>query len=239
MVGPDDTTYEWMAGREFAPRDEMWDRALAHWRTLPTNDDAVFDREETIDMAGVEPQVTWGVSPEHVIGINERVPSPEQAPAEKRDAYRVALEYTGLRPGDPIMGTPIDEVFIGSCVESRISDLRVAADVVRGRRVAPNVIAWVVPGSRQVKSQAEAEGLDRVFLDAGFQWREPSCSKCYGSNGDHVPPGKRSLSNSNRNFIGRQGTGAITHLVSTPMAAAGAITGRITDVRRLMAGEPA
>ncbi|HSH76879.1 MAG TPA: 3-isopropylmalate dehydratase large subunit [Longimicrobiales bacterium] len=239
MVGPDDTTYEWMAGREFAPRGRFWDQALAHWRTLPTDDDAVFDREETIDMSGVDPQVTWGVSPEHVIGINDRIPSPENAPPEKREAYRIALDYTGLRPGDPIMGTPIDEVFIGSCVESRITDLRVAADVVRGRRVAENVIAWVVPGSRQVKSQAEAEGLDRVFREAGFQWREPSCSKCYGSNGDHVPPGRRSLSNSNRNFIGRQGTGAITHLVSTPMAAAGAITGRITDVRRLVAGEPA
>jgi 3-isopropylmalate/(R)-2-methylmalate dehydratase large subunit len=239
MVAPDDTTYEWMAGREFAPRGAMWDRAMAHWRTLPTDADATFDREETLDMSGVEPQVTWGVSPEHAIGINDRIPSPDQAPSEKREAYQVALDYTGLRPGDPIMGTPIDEVFIGSCVESRIDDLRVAAQVVRGRRVAPNVIAWVVPGSRQVKSQAEAEGLDRIFREAGFEWREPSCSKCYGSNGDHVPPGKRSLSNSNRNFIGRQGTGAITHLVSTPMAAAGAIAGRITDVRRLIAGEPA
>jgi 3-isopropylmalate/(R)-2-methylmalate dehydratase large subunit len=239
MVGPDDTTYEWMAGREFAPRGAMWDRAIAHWRTLATEPDAVFDREETIDMSGVEPQVTWGVSPEHTIGVNGRIPSPGNAPAEKREAYEIALAYTGLRPGDPIEGTPIDEAFIGSCVESRISDLRVAAEVVRGRRVAPNVVAWVVPGSRLVKSQAEAEGLDRIFREAGFQWREPSCSKCYGSNGDHVPPGKRSLSNSNRNFIGRQGTGAITHLASTPMVAAAAITGRITDVRRLMAGGPA
>ncbi len=239
MIAPDDTTYEWMAGREFAPSGQMWDRAVANWRTLPTNADAVFDREETIDMSGVEPQVTWGVSPEHVIGINGRIPDPASAPVEKREAYRIALDYTGLRPGDPILGTPIDEAFIGSCVESRISDLRIAAQVVRGRRVAPNVIAWVVPGSRQIKSQAEAEGLDRIFKEAGFQWREPSCSKCYGPNGDYVPPGKRSLANSNRNFIGRQGTGAITHLASTPMVAASAITGRITDVRTLMAGGPA
>ena len=239
MVAPDDTTYEYLAGCEFAPRGRFWDMAVEHWRTLPTDEDAVFDREETIDMSGVEPQVSWGVSPEHVIGIGDRVPDPDDAPAEKREAYRRAIDYTGLTPGDPIMGTPIDEVFIGSCVESRISDFRVAADIVRGRRVAPNVLAWAVPGSKLVKRQAEAEGLDVVFKEAGFEWREPSCSKCYGSNGDFVPPGRRSLSNSNRNFIGRQGTGAITHLVSTPMAAAGAVTGRITDVRRLMAGEPA
>lgn len=239
MIAPDDTTFEYLAGREFAPKDEYWDQALRFWRTLPSDPDAVFDREETVDMSGVEPQVTWGVSPEHVIGIGDRVPDPSRAPAEKREAYRLALDYTGLRPGDPIMGTPIDEAFIGSCVESRISDLRAAAQVVRGRKVAEGVIAWVVPGSRQIKRQAEAEGLDRVFREAGFQWREPSCSKCYGSNGDYVPPGKRSLANSNRNFIGRQGTGAITHLASTTTVAASAITGRITDVRRLMAGEPA
>ena len=239
MVAPDDTTFEYLAGREFAPRGRFWDMAVEHWRTLPTEADAVFDREETIDMSGVEPQVSWGVSPEHVIGIGDRVPDPAAAPLDKQEAYRRAIEYTGLTPGQPIMGTPIDEVFIGSCVESRISDFRVAAEIVRGRRVAPNVVAWVVPGSKQVKRQAEAEGLDRIFLEAGFEWREPSCSKCYGSNGDFVPPGKRCLSNSNRNFVGRQGTGAITHLASTPMAAAGAIAGRITDVRRLMAGGPA
>ncbi len=188
-------------------------------------------------MSSLEPQVTWGVSPEHVIGIGDRVPDPDRAPANKREAYRAALEYTRLKPGDPIAGTPVDEVFIGSCSESRISDLRLVAQVVKGRKVAPNVLAWVVPGSRPIKRQAEAEGLDRIFKEAGFDWREPGCSKCYGSNGDLVAKGKRSASNSNRNYIGRQGVDAITHLVSTPMAAAAAIAGRIVDVRRLMAGE--
>ncbi len=237
MVAPDDTTYEYVASREFAPRGELWDQALAYWRSLPSDDDAAFYRDETIDMTGVEPQVTWGISPEHVIGISERIPAPDDAPFEKRDAWRRALEYTRLTPGDTIADTPIDEVFIGSCAESRISDLRAAAEVVRGRRVAPNVLAWVIAGSQPVKRQAEAEGLDRIFRDAGFDWREPGCSKCYGSNGDLVAQGKRCVSNSNRNYVGRQGIDAITHLVSTPMAAAAAIAGRIVDVRRLMAGE--
>ena len=237
MVAPDDATYEYVASREFAPRGELWDQALAYWRSLPSDDDAAFYRDETIDMTDVEPQVTWGISPEHVIGISERIPAPDDAPFEKRDAWRRALEYTRLTPGDTIANTPIDEVFIGSCAESRISDLRAAAEVVRGRRVAPNVLAWVIAGSQPVKRQAEAEGLDRIFRDAGFDWREPGCSKCYGSNGDLVAQGKRCVSNSNRNYVGRQGIDAITHLVSTPMAAAAAIAGRIVDVRRLMAGE--
>ena len=237
-VAPDDTTYEWVEGREFAPRGAQWDQALAYWRTLPSDPDAVFDREETIDMTGVEPQVTWGVNPEHVVGISGRVPGPDDAPADKREVYQKALDYTGLTPGDPIAGTPLNEAFIGSCAESRISDLRAAARVVEGRRVAPGVLAWVVAGSIPTKRQAEAEGLDRIFKDAGFDWREPSCSKCVGMNGDHVPPGHRCISNSNRNYIGRQGQNAITHLASAPMVAAGAIAGRIVDVRRLMAGEP-
>ncbi len=238
MVAPDDTTYEYLAGREFAPSERYWDQAVAFWRTLPTDDDAVFDREETIDMTGVEPQVTWGISSEHVMGVSERVPDPDNAPAGHRGTYRTALNYTGLTPGDPIAGTPIDEVFIGSCTESRIDDLRAAAEVVEGRQVAPNVIAWVVPGSLPIRRQAEAEGLDRIFTEAGFEWRMPSCSKCIGMNGDHVAPGNRAVSNSNRNFIGRQGRDSITHLASTPMAAAAAIAGRIVDVRRLMQGEP-
>jgi 3-isopropylmalate/(R)-2-methylmalate dehydratase large subunit len=237
MVAPDDTTFEYMATREFRPRAEYWDRALAYWRTIPSDADAGFDRDETIDMSRLEPQVTWGVSPEHVIGISGRVPDPANAPAGKREAWRAALEYTRLKPGDPIMGTPIDEAFIGSCSESRIGDLRLVAQVVKGRRVAPNVLAWIVPGSKPVKRQAEAEGLDRTFKEAGFDWREPGCSKCYGSNGDLVAKGKRCASNSNRNYIGRQGVDAITHLVSAPMVAAAAIAGRIVDVRRLMAGE--
>ncbi len=239
MVAPDDTTFEYLAGREFSPPARYWDRALEYWRSFPSDADAVFDREETIDMSGVEPQVTWGVSPEHVVGVSGRVPDPDDAPGDKREAYRAALDYSGLTPGDPIAGTPINEVFIGSCAESRISDLRSAAEVVRGRSVAPDVLAWVIPGAMPIKRQAEAEGLHRVFLDAGFEWREPGCSKCVASNGEHVPPGNRCVSNSNRNYIGRQGRGAITHLVSTPMAAAAAIAGRIVDVRQLMAGEPA
>jgi 3-isopropylmalate/(R)-2-methylmalate dehydratase large subunit len=226
-----------MANTRFRPRGEHWDQAVAYWRTLTTDDDATLYRDETIDMTSLEPQVTWGTSPEQVMGISERVPAPDDVPFEKREAWQRALDYTKLVPGNTIADMPIDEVFIGSCVESRISDLRVAAEVVRGRQVAPDVLAWVVPGSKPVKAQAEAEGLDRIFKDAGFDWREPGCSKCYGSNGDLVAQGKRSVSNSNRNYVGRQGIDAITHLTSTPMAAAAAIAGRIVDVRRLMAGE--
>lgn len=235
MVGPDDTTYEWLAGREFAPSEEYWDQAVAYWRTLPTDENAVFDREETIDVSGVEPQVTWGINPEHAIGINDRVPDPERAPAQKRETYRQAIAYSGLTPGAPILGTPVDEVFIGSCVESRITDLRAAAEIVRGRRVASTVqAAWVVAGSNAVKRQAEAEGLDRVFLEAGFEWRESGCSKCYGPNGDYVAPGRRCISNSNRNYIGRQGRDTKTNLASTTTVAASAIEGRIADVRNYL-----
>ena len=237
MVAPDDTTFEYMATREFRPRAEYWDQALAYWRTIPSDANAVFDRDETIDMSRLEPQVTWGVSPEHVIG--DQRPGAGSGPGSGRETRGLSgrAGYTKLKPGDPIVGTPIDEVFIGSCSESRIDDLRLVAQVVKGRRVAPNVLAWVVPGSKPVKRQAEAEGLDRIFKEAGFDWREPGCSKCYGSNGDLVAKGKRCASNSNRNYIGRQGVDAITHLVSAPMAAAAAIAGRIVDVRRLMAGE--
>jgi 3-isopropylmalate/(R)-2-methylmalate dehydratase large subunit len=235
MVGPDDTTFEWLKGREFAPSEQYWDRALAYWRTLPTEADAVFDRDETIDMSGVDPQVTWGIAPEHALGINERIPDPEQAPPSKRDSYRQAIAYSGFTPGQPILGTPIDEVFIGSCVESRISDLRAAAQVVKGRRVAANVkAAWVVPGSNATKRQAEAEGLDRVFKEAGFEWREAGCSKCYGPNGDFVAPGRRCISNSNRNYVGRQGRDTRTSLASTTTVAASAIEGRIADVRKYL-----
>ena len=235
MVGPDDTTYEWLAGREFAPSEQYWDQALAQWRALPSDDDAVFDREETVDMTGVEPQVTWGINPEHAIGIGDRVPDPERAPSQKRETYRQAIEYSGLTPGQPILGTPIDEAFIGSCAESRITDLRTAAEVVRGRRVAENVqSAWVIAGSTATKRQAEAEGLDRIFLEAGFEWRESGCSKCYGSNGDYVAPGNRCISNSNRNYIGRQGRDTKTNLASTATVAASAIEGRIADVRNYL-----
>ena len=239
MVAPDDTTFEYLADREFSPRGPYWDQAVDHWRTLPSDPGAAFDRDETIDVSGIEPQVTWGVSPEHVVGVSGRVPDPADAPPAQREAYRAALDYTGLAPGEPIAGTPIDEVFIGSCTESRIDDLRAAAEVVDGRRVSADVLAWVIPGSLPIKRQAEAEGLDRIFTQAGFEWREPGCSKCVAMNGEHVAPGRRCVSNSNRNFIGRQGRDAITHLASTPMAAAAAIAGRIVDVRRMIAGEPA
>jgi len=235
MVGPDDKTYEWLHGREFAPSDEYWDQAMRLWQTLPTDADAVFDREESIDMSGVDPMVTWGINPEHAIGINDRIPDPDRAPAEKRGTYRQAIEYSGLVPGQPILGTPVDEAFIGSCVESRITDLRAAAEVVRGRKVAENVkAAWVIPGSNTIKAQAESEGLHRVFLEAGFEWREAGCSKCYGPNGDYVAPGRRSISNSNRNYIGRQGRDTKTNLASTTTVAASAIEGRIADVRNYL-----
>jgi 3-isopropylmalate/(R)-2-methylmalate dehydratase large subunit len=235
MVASDDTTYEWLRGREYAPPDEYWDQAVAQWRELHSDDDAVFDREETIDMSGVDPMVTWGINPEHAIPITGRVPDPDRAPAVKRETYRQAIAYSGLTPGAPILGTPVDEVFIGSCVESRISDLRAAAEIVRGRRVASNVqTAWVVPGSNATKRQAEAEGLHRIFLEAGFEWREAGCSKCYGPNGDFVAPGRRCISNSNRNYIGRQGRDTKTNLASTTTVAASAIEGRIADVRNYL-----
>jgi 3-isopropylmalate/(R)-2-methylmalate dehydratase large subunit len=235
MVGPDDTTYEYLAGGEFSPKEEYWDQALAHWRSLPTDAAAVFDLEETIDASEIAPQITWGTSPEHVLSVVDRIPDPEANPRE-RLAYRAALDYTGLTPGSPIAGTPIQRVFIGSCANSRLSDLRIAARVAEGRSVAANVEAWVVPGSKKVKREAEAEGLDRIFTAAGFQWREPGCSLCLAANGEAVAPGDHCVSTSNRNFIGRQGRDSITHLASPPMAAAAAIAGEIVDVRRLMEG---
>jgi 3-isopropylmalate/(R)-2-methylmalate dehydratase large subunit len=236
MVGPDDSTYEYLVGGQFSPKEQYWDEAMEYWRSLPSDADARFDREETIDASLIEPQITWGTSPEHVISVADRIPDPAANP-QNREAYRAALDYTGLAGGEPIAGTPIQRVFIGSCANSRISDLRVAARVAEGRRVASNVEAWVVPGSKAVKRQAEAEGLDRIFLAAGFQWREPGCSLCLASNGEFVAPGHHCVSTSNRNFIGRQGRDSITHLASPPMAAAAAIAGAIVDVRRLMEGD--
>ncbi len=233
MVAPDDTTYEYLHGRDFSPKGAMWDRAVAHWRTLPSDPDATFDREHTVDMARVAPQITWGTSPEHVIAVDRSIPDPETGPEDKREAWRAALQYQGLEPGQKIEGTRVDWVFIGSCTNSRLSDLRAAAAIARGRQKAPHVTAWIVPGSERVKKQAEAEGLDQVFRDAGFEWREPGCSMCIASNGERVGPGQRSVSTSNRNFVGRQGPGARTHLASPAMAAAAAIKGAIADVRKL------
>jgi 3-isopropylmalate/(R)-2-methylmalate dehydratase large subunit len=234
LVAPDDTTFAYLAGREYAPRGATWERALEHWRTLPSDAEARFDRDEVIDATEVRPQVTWGTSPAHTVAVDGCVPDPATAAdAHTRRAWQDALAYMDLEPGQPLEGLPIQRVFIGSCTNSRLGDLRAAADVVRGRRVAEGVIAWVVPGSQPVKREAEAEGLDRVFLEAGFAWREPGCSVCSATNGEFVPPGQRCVSTSNRNFVGRQGPGARTHLASPVLAAAAAVTGRITDPRRL------
>ena len=234
LIAPDDSTYEFLAGRTYAPKGAQWDEAVTAWRKLPTDPDAQFDRQFDIDTAAIAPQVTWGTSPEHVIAVDQRIPDPASvADAGRRSAMELALDYMGLQPGKPILGTKIDWVFIGSCTNGRLSDLRAAAAVARGRKVAAGVHAWVVPGSETVKRDAEAEGLDRVFTDAGFEWREPGCSMCLAANGETVPPGQRSVSTSNRNFVGRQGPRARTHLASPAMAVAAAVAGAIADVRQL------
>jgi len=233
MVAVDDTTIAYLKGRPFAPKGEMWDRAVAYWRTLRSDPGAKFEKTVKFDAAQIKPQVTWGTSPEMVDTIDGRVPDPAQLlDPQKRAAVERALHYMGLQPDTPIKEIRIDKVFIGSCTNSRIEDLRVAADIVRGRRVASNVkLAMVVPGSGLVKRQAESEGLDRVFRAAGFEWREPGCSMCLAMNDDRLEAGERCASTSNRNFEGRQGTGGRTHLVSPAMAAAAAIAGRFVDVR--------
>ena len=234
MVAPDDTTFAYLNGRPLAPAGAAWDRALAYWRTLPSDAGCQFDREVTLDAAQIAPMVTWGTSPEDAVSILDRVPDPSSAPdATKRDAMVGSLAYMDLTPGTPIDQIAVDRVFIGSCTNSRIEDLRSAASVVRGRKAV--IPSWVVAGSGLVKRQAEAEGLDKVFREAGFEWREPGCSMCVGMNGDTGLPGQRIASTSNRNFVGRQGRGVRTHLVSPAMAAAAAVTGRFTDVRRLLA----
>jgi 3-isopropylmalate/(R)-2-methylmalate dehydratase large subunit len=234
MVAPDDKTFEFLRGRPYAPQGAMWEQAVASWRQLPSDADALFDSEVLIDVEKIIPQVTWGTSPEHVIGVDGRIPDPHAIDDPvRRAAIETALEYMGLNAGAPIAGTPVDWVFIGSCTNSRLSDLRAAAEVARGRKVASGVRAWVVPGSENVKREAVAEGLDKVFLEAGFEWREPGCSMCLAANGETVGPGQRSVSTSNRNFVGRQGPRARTHLASPASAAAAAIAGAIADVRML------
>lgn len=234
LIAPDERTFEYLRGRPWAPQGEDFEAAVAYWRTLPTDDGASFDHEELIDASAVVPTITWGTSPEQAIRIDAMIPDPATAPdGEQRDAQAAALAYMGLQAGQAIAGTPVDWVFIGSCANSRLSDLRAAAHIARGRRVAAGVTAWIVPGSENVKRAAEAEGLRAVFEAAGFEWREPGCSMCVAANGEQVPPGQRSISTSNRNFVGRQGPGARTHLASPAMAAAAAVTGCITDVREL------
>jgi 3-isopropylmalate/(R)-2-methylmalate dehydratase large subunit len=232
MVAPDDTTFEYLHGRPYAPAGSMWDQALARWRTLPSDAAAVFDRELSIDGSAIEPMVTWGTSPEDAVPIGGHIPDPLQlADVARRDSAMRALEYMDLRPGQALEGIAIDRVFIGSCTNSRMEDLRAVAQVIAGRRT--QVPTMIVPGSTAVKRQAEAEGLGRAFRAAGAQWLESGCSMCVAMNGDTVAPGERCASSSNRNFAGRQGPGARTHLMSPAMAAAAAVTGRLTDVRRL------
>jgi len=234
MIAPDDTTFAYIEGRPYAPKGEAFDHAVEYWRTLPSDPGAHYDRIVTLHASEIAPMVTWGTSPETVLPITGVVPNPA---AVEDEAARVQmqrmLDYMALTPGQKLAEIPVDVVFIGSCTNGRIEDIRAAATVVRGKRVAPGVRAMVVPGSGLVKLQAEAEGLDRVMLDAGFEWREAGCSMCLGMNPDKLTPGQRCASTSNRNFEGRQGPGGRTHLLSPAMAAAAAVTGRLTDVREL------
>lgn len=231
MIAPDDTTFSYMEGRPFAPKDADWDAALAYWRSLPSDPEAGFDRSIDLDARDIAPMVTWGTNPEHALPITDAVPKLDAADANRRADIEAALSYMGIAPGTRLTDIAVDRVFIGSCTNARIEDLRAAADVARlGRATVPTV---VVPGSTPIKRQAEAEGLDRVFADAGFEWRDAGCSMCTALNGDALAPGERCASTSNRNFRGRQGPNGRTHLMSPAMAAAAALTGRLTDVRTL------
>ena len=235
MVAPDEKTMDYVKGREFAPEGANWDLAVAHWKGLQSDAHSTFDEERFVNVEDVRPQFTWGTSPEHVMAIDELIPDPsEQSDLEKRNGYAAALEYTGLKAGQSLQGQKIDQVFIGSCTNSRLSDLQEAAGIIQGQKVASHVDAWVVPGSHDIKVAAEAEGLDVIFKKAGFDWRNPGCSLCVGSNGELVPEGGRCVSTSNRNFVGRQGKNSRTHLASPISAAASAIRGEITDVRKMM-----
>ena len=234
MIAPDQTTIDYIRGKEFAPKGEALEQAIAYWLTLKSDEGAHFDAEGVLDAADIAPQVTWGTNPGQVIAVNEPIPAPESFadPVEQQYA-RKALAYMDLQPGQKLSDVAIDKVFIGSCTNSRIEDLRAAAAIARGRKVAAGVQALVVPGSEQVKAQAEAEGLDKIFIEAGFEWRLPGCSMCLAMNNDRLQPGERCASTSNRNFEGRQGRAGRTHLVSPAMAAAAAVTGRFADIRAL------
>jgi len=234
LIAPDETTFEYVKGRPMAPKGGQWEQAVAYWQSLPSDKGATYDKEVTINASDIVPQVTWGTSPEDVAPINGKVPDPADAKDEaKKVAMERALDYMGLKPGMAIEEIKVDRVFIGSCTNARIEDLRSAAAITKNRKVADGVTALVVPGSGLVKQQAEEEGLDQIFLEAGWEWREPGCSMCLGMNPDKVGAGERCASTSNRNFEGRQGTGARTHLVSPAMAAAAAVTGHLADVRAL------
>ena len=235
LIAPDDTTFAYLKGRPKAPTGEAWDKAVAYWRTLPSDAGARYDKEVVLDAASIAPQVTWGTSPEAVLPITANVPNPAEVKDEAQKAAMIrALEYMGLTAGAPLTSAKIDKVFIGSCTNGRIEDLREVAKIAQGRKVAAHVQALIVPGSGLVKAQAEAEGLDQIFLTAGFEWREPGCSMCLAMNADKLQEGERCASTSNRNFEGRQGRGGRTHLMSPAMAAAAAVTGYLTDVRKLV-----
>ncbi|MDH3251420.1 MAG: 3-isopropylmalate dehydratase large subunit [Ignavibacteria bacterium] len=239
MIAPDDTTFEYVAGREFTPRGTDWENALAQWRKLPTDEGAKYDRSVTLDAGRLSPMITYGTNPGMGLAIDVPVPHPDRMTnAHQQQALRKALDYMGLQPGRSLLGHPIDVVFIGSCTNARISDLRLAASLLRSRKVAPNVRLLVVPGSQAVKKQAEAEGLHTVFKDAGGEWREAGCSMCIAMNGDQLQPGQYAVSTSNRNFEGRQGKGGRTFLASPLTAAASAVAGRITDARTFMTDTP-
>jgi 3-isopropylmalate/(R)-2-methylmalate dehydratase large subunit len=234
LIAPDETTFAYLRGRPKAPKAGAFEQAVAYWKTLPSDPGATYDKEVVLDAAGIVPQVTWGTSPQDVLPIDGKVPDPAAVAEEsRRQAMQRALDYMGLKPGTPLKEVSIDRVFIGSCTNGRIEDLRAAAAVAKGRRVAAGVQAMVVPGSGLVKHQAETEGLDRIFQEAGFEWREPGCSMCLAMNADKLEPGERCASTSNRNFEGRQGRGGRTHLMSPAMAAAAAVIGRLADVRDL------
>lgn len=240
MIAPDDTTFEYLHGKPLAPKGALWDQAVSEWRKLHSDDSAVFEKEVDLDVSEIAPHVSWGTTPADCADVTQCVPDPKaEADPARRKRIAHSLDYMNLAPGAPLQEIAIDKVFIGSCTNSRIEDLRRSANIVDGRQVANNVSAIVVPGSAAVQDQAEAEGLHLIFLKAGFEWRDAGCSMCVAMNEDRLTPGERCASTSNRNFEGRQGPGGRTHLMSPEMAAAAAITGRITDVRRLMAGEHA
>ncbi|MGN4982141.1 3-isopropylmalate dehydratase large subunit [Aeromonas dhakensis] len=234
MIAPDQTTIDYIRGKEFAPKGEALEQGISYWQSLKSDADAKFDAEVVLDAADIAPQVTWGTNPGQVIAVNEPIPAPESfSDLMEQQSARKALAYMDLQPGQKLSEVAIDKVFIGSCTNSRIEDLRAAAAIARGRKVAAGVQALVVPGSEQVKAQAEAEGLDKIFIEAGFEWRLPGCSMCLAMNNDRLQPGERCASTSNRNFEGRQGRAGRTHLVSPAMAAAAAVTGRFADIRAL------
>ncbi|MCY4778379.1 3-isopropylmalate dehydratase large subunit [Sphingobacterium sp. UT-1RO-CII-1] len=234
LIAPDDTTFDYVKGREFAPKGEDWDKSLAYWKTLYSDKDAIFDAVLEFDAADIQPMITYGTNPGMGIGINENIPSVSSQPESERPSFKKSLEYMGFEHDSSVLGHPVDYVFIGSCTNSRIEDLREVASFVEGKKKAENVEVWIVPGSKQVEAQAKAEGIDKIFEEAGFQLREPGCSACLGMNEDKIPAGKYCISTSNRNFEGRQGPNARTMLASPLTAAAAAVSGKIMDIRELI-----